>query len=501
MFIDIGSRREVFWEDSHIIQEHTTAELKLHHPVKQEQYLTFDQPWEQAGVAYPVTVKDGDIYRMYYVCSRPKTHGAIGTRVVCMMESTDYKTWTHPKLGLHDWEGNTQNNIVLSNQESEDFEESFDNFFVFIDENPNCLPDEKYKAIALCRNFKNRNRVHWLSERELWCYTSPDGIHFKRNFLVIDSDTAVRGGFDSLNTAWWDPADQKYHCFIRVFMKDRVRDIKYMQSKDFRNWSEPVLLNYGDSEEYQLYTNQIMKYPRAPHMFVGFPMRYVERTSLGKNFAQMGGEEGARRRWERAETKELRMGTAITDCLFMCSRDGYMWKRYDEMFLPREQEHAYNWGYGDYSNPIYPFRETKMPAPWEGTELSFYVPERSGANHGASLYRHSIRLDGFASYHADYEVKQVTTKSILFTGNELHLNFSTSALGWIYVDVLDANNKPLEGWHSCELFGNTTDRIVYFGDSKDVSSLQGKVIRLRFTMRSADIYSYKFETQPGEESK
>jgi len=73
------------------------------------------------------------------------------------------------------------------------------------------------------------------------------------------------------------------------------------------------------------------------------------------------------------------------------------------------------------------------------------------------------------------------------------LNFSTSALGWIYVDVLDANNKPLEGWHSCELFGNTTDRTVYFGDSKDVSSLQGKVIRLRFTMRQADIYSYKFE--------
>ena len=134
-----------------------------------------------------------------------------------------------------------------------------------------------------------------------------------------------------------------------------------------------------------------------------------------------------------------------------------------------------------------------MPSPWDGKEISFYVPEGSFSPNPHKLYRHSIRLDGFASYHADYEVKQVTTKSILFTGSELHLNFSTSALGWIYVDVLDANNKPLEGWHSCELFGNTTDRTVYFGDSKDVSSLQGKVIRLRFTMRQADIYSYQFE--------
>ena len=187
------------------------------------------------------------------------------------------------------------------------------------------------------------------------------------------------------------------------------------------------------------------------------------------------------------------MGTAITDCLFMASRDGLNWKRYDEMFLPREQEHPYNWSYGDFSTPVYPFMETKMPAPWEGNEFSFYVQEFTGPGSPPTLHRHSIRLDGFASYHADYDVKQVTTKSILFTGSELHLNFSTSALGWIYVDVLDANNKPMEEFHSCELFGNTTDRTVYFGDSKDVSSLQGKVIRLRFTMRSADIYSYKFE--------
>ncbi len=493
MFIDIKNRREVFWEDSMIIPEHTTAELKLHHPVKKEFALAFDAPWEAAGVAYPMTVKDGDIYRMYYVASRPNMHGAVGTRIVCMMESTDYVNWTRPNVGIHEYDGSTDNNIILVNSNNDDYGEPFDNFFVFIDENPDCLPEEKYKAIALCYDYHKHNRTHWLSQREMWCYTSPDGIHFKRNFLVMDSDTAVRGGFDSQNVAWWDKEDKKYHCFIRVFMKDRVRDIKYMHSTDFRNWSEPVLLNYGESEEYQLYTNEIMKYPRAPHMFIGFPMRYVERTSLGKNFEQMGGEEGKRLRFERAETKELRMGTAITDCLFMCSRDGVNWKRYDEMFLEREEEHPYNWSYGDFSTPVYPFIETKMPAPWEGTEISFFVQEFARPGFPATLYRHCMRLDGFASYHADYDVKQVTTKSILFTGNELHLNFSTSALGWIYVDVLDANNKPLEGWHSCELFGNTTDRTVYFGDSKDVSSLQGKVIRLRFTMRSADIYSYKFE--------
>lgn len=493
MFIDIGSRREVFWENSLVDTEKTTAELKLHHPVKKELTFTFDKPWEKTGISYPVCVKDGDLYRMYYVCSRPKTHGAVGTRIVCMMESTDYENWVRPNVGLHEYDGNTNNNIILLNEKNEEFVEPFDNFFVFIDDNPTCPPQERYKAIALCHNVKNRNRTHWLSERELWCYTSPDGIHFKRDFLMIDSDTAGRGGFDSQNTVWYDHSQQKYICFFRVFMKDRVRDIKYMESTDFRNWSEPILLDYGDSEEYELYTNEIMKYPRAPHMFIGFPMRYVQRNSLGKNFQQMNGPKGYEIRKHRAETKELRMGTAITDCLFMCSRDGLHWKRYDDMFLPREQEHTYNWAYGDYSTPIYPFRETQMPAPWEGTELSFYVQEGPCSLQPHTLYRHSIRLDGFASYHAGYDIKKVVTKSILFTGDELHLNFSTSALGWIYVDILDYAGKPMEEFHSCELFGNTTDRVVYFGENKDVSSLQGKIIRLQFTMRQADIYSYKFE--------
>ncbi len=493
MFIDIKNRREVFWEDSHIIPEHTTAELKLHHPVKHELAITFDAPWEAAGVGYIVTVKDGDIYRMYYVCDRPATHGVFSTRVVCMMESADYIHWTRPNLGLYEHNGSTDNNIILINQNDGKLEEPFDNFFVFIDENPACPPEERFKAIALCRNLEEKEHIHWLSPREMWCYTSADGIHFKRDFKVVDSDFVGRGGFDSTNTAWWDKDDQKYHCFVRVFMKDRVRDIKYMESTDFRNWSEPILLNYGESEEYELYTNHIMKYYRAPHMFIGFPMRYVQRNSLGKNFEQMNGEEGARLRKERAEKLEMRMGTAITDGLFMCSRDGLNWKRYDEMFFEREQEHTHNWAYGDYSTPIYPPIETDMPAPWDGKEISFYLHEGACSNGVHTVYRHSIRLDGFASYHADYDIKKVTTKSILFTGSELHLNFSTSALGWIYVAVLDANNKPLEGWHSCELFGNTTDRTVYFGDSKDVSSLQGKVIRLQFTMRQADIYSYKFE--------
>ena len=72
------------------------------------------------------------------------------------------------------------------------------------------------------------------------------------------------------------------------------------------------------------------------------------------------------------------------------------------------------------------------------------------------------------------------------------MNFSTSAIGFVYVEILDEKGKAFEKYRSCELFGNTDDRTVYFGNSSDVAELAGKPIKLRFTMRDADIYSMVF---------
>ena len=120
------------------------------------------------------------------------------------------------------------------------------------------------------------------------------------------------------------------------------------------------------------------------------------------------------------------------------------------------------------------------------------IASKRDAENNSVLRRHAIRKDGFASYHADYTGGTLVTKPFIFEGTELSLNFATSPAGYIYVDILDEYGKPYEAFRSCELFGNTTDRIVFFGDSKDISALAGKPIRLRFTMSSADIYSMIF---------
>ena len=55
------------------------------------------------------------------------------------------------------------------------------------------------------------------------------------------------------------------------------RAIRTATSPDFVQWSDPVDLTYVDSPDEHLYTNQIQPYYRAPHILMGFPMRYTER--------------------------------------------------------------------------------------------------------------------------------------------------------------------------------------------------------------------------------
>ena len=76
---------------------------------------------------------------MYYVGWQK---GGISRLLV--LTSPDGKTWTRPNLGIHSYNGSTDNNIVM------DVEDFRDNMFIFRDTNPACPKDEQYKAV--CRS-------------------------------------------------------------------------------------------------------------------------------------------------------------------------------------------------------------------------------------------------------------------------------------------------------------------------------------------------------------
>ena len=127
-------------------------------------------------------------------------------------------------------------------------------------------------------------------------------------------------------------------------------------------------------------------------------------------------------------------------------------------------------------------------------ELSLYVKHHSGypSNH---VRRYVIRLDGFVSVQAPYAGGEFITKPFIFSGEKLSLNFATSAVGGLLVEVQTADGKPIEGFsqQDCrELIGDRIDQTVTWKHGTDVSRLAGKPIRLRIVMKDADLYSLQF---------
>ena len=107
----------------------------------------------------------------------------------------------------------------------------------------------------------------------LRAYRSGDGLHWS---AMGDKPIITRGAFDTQNIAFWDPVRHHYWCYLRDF-HNGIRDIRVATSDDFLSWTEPTLLRYEDSPD-EASTPTRSCPIRGPHLFVGFPTRYVERA-------------------------------------------------------------------------------------------------------------------------------------------------------------------------------------------------------------------------------
>ena len=105
-------------------------------------------------------------------------------------------------------------------------------------------------------------------------------------------------------------------------------------------------------------------------------------------------------------------------------------------------------------------------------------------------------MDGFVSLHAPPSGGEMITKPIRFTGRNLELNFSASAAGSVRVELLHGQvDLAIEGYalDDCiQLLGDDLDRTVRWTQGADVSAFSGELVRLRFSLQDADIYSFRF---------
>ncbi len=114
------------------------------------------------------------------------------------------------------------------------------------------------------------------------------------------------------------------------------------------------------------------------------------------------------------------------------------------------------------------------------------------ASENCHLRLHTLRTDGFARLRAGSKKGKVLTKTFFAEGQQLCLNFATSAVGTIRIEVLDAESKPIEGFSgraAPKLFGDSVHHPVKWSKDRTWAELNGRPIRLRFTLQEADLYA------------
>ena len=505
--IDVGNRLQVLWDDYLVDLPKTTAVLTPHQAEYVDTVMTFDKKWEGDNCNYKTLVEDvdekGKLYRMYYLAwysgnAKPGAPTYAPGRRVCCIESRDGVHWTRPSLGICSFEGSRDNNIIADADTigiGGKPVELWDCFIVAKDPRPDCPPAERYKATGLTLQ-RDKKTGRWIVPG-LACWISSDGLHFTYGWKH-EGLTGIIG--DSMNVTFWDPKRKIWHFYGRGSHKatgdmdreglDGVRDVRYSWSKDCRKWEiVPKRLDFGpDAEDYGLYTNQIEPYFRNPDILIGFPSRYVERLKWNDSFERLCGVEARRARGGKDHA--CRLGRAITDCIFMFSRDGgAKFTRCDEAFMRPGPEYGRNWVYGScypaYHVVLSPGRRGDAPVLTWYTEVGHF----SGA--AAELDRYCLRMDGFFSYRAKYgraHPSTLVTKPIVFSGDTFTMNFSTSARGGVYVTIRGEDGRSIR---SCEQFGDSTDRVVDFQGGR-VADFAGKPVTIRFDMSDADIYSFRF---------
>jgi hypothetical protein len=221
-----------------------------------EPVLWAEKPWEAFRVVGANVIREGNLWRMWYgAFARGTSHDEEG--FCCYAESPDGLHWTKPNLGLVEFQGNKNNNILIYPPERD----GMTPVHFFLDEGKGA--NEKYKVVAIRLNKKEAEP--W------WVYggSSADGIHWNFNQKPIcpkNSDTQTV----------CIPDGKKYRLYTRIWRgglnEKGIRTIGYTESDHFGDFPDPVEIMGPDSQDppdLHFYTNAATKL--NDHLYVMFP--------------------------------------------------------------------------------------------------------------------------------------------------------------------------------------------------------------------------------------
>jgi hypothetical protein len=481
-----GPWRRLFL-DATVVEQQSGLQRVFHaaekHPANP--LMKVDRPWE--GLGYGVApeggtvMRDGDRLRMWYLGGHSKLYGYR----VCYAESQDGVAWTKPTVGLVEFEGSKDNNIILD--ENRDLAKGLLGYttFVSVIKRPD-EPDPARRYALYCyyhyAELKDGQRGKFVTLYPRVAF-SPDGLAW--TFLPDDDRKGLFASGDVVQF-YRDPYRSRYYATWKTGNR-RGRAAGIAVSPDGLTWSKPVEGPVFVADDLDPDASQVYGLSAFPYqgLYLGLPWIYHARWFKSGSYTDQ-------HMYDAEKDSPCTMDPQVA-----WSWDLITWTRAPERapFIALGKEGEFDAGM------TVPAKEPVLM----GDRLYFYYGGFPGRhNEGDKLHLvatglATLRLDGFCSMRAGAAEGSLISRREAFRVPKVIINAKTAAEGYVVAELLDTNNAVIAGFSraDCLPFSGDDVRHELTWKTADLPpALQGADKKIRFFLKNADLFAYLPDLTP-----
>ena len=500
-------RRYLFVDDGLIAK--LDGVRRVVHPVQKAEGNPLIRPdiaqGERVAFLYGSVLYEDGTFRMWYESSRGAESSGQSASCVAYATSKDGYHWERPELGLIDWFGSKENNVVYTTGYKGN---AYDASVIRDDDDPD--PTRRYKML---------HWDTWEKQSGLWLAYSPDGLRWTRY-----GDAPVWTGMGDVVPTVFDEQSGRFACYGKTHAVvgggPRRRCVGIGFSDDAVHWETPAMLS-GDAHGRTGQGNGFSTTapPQGPAAILlpdeeddaavraiggeraefygmcGFPyagmylgLLWVFRV-IKLNPASRGWDDGPfdvqltystdgldwKRTFERDPVIPLGPRGSFDDAIIVTVNRPLVLN--DEIWI---YYGAFNTTHG--IDPILLTQSIPGADPQEWAEL--YSP---------AIGLGKIRLDGFVSVDGGHQEGRVTTVPVQCTGEKVVINADARG-GTVIAELLGADGQPLPGFtrQDCRAFDGDAIRHVINWAGGTLRAHQGQELQLCFYLQNARLYSFTF---------
>jgi hypothetical protein len=438
--------------DDYWIEESSGITAELHQPTKHADnpLIVGDAEWAINPYGFGTVLFDEEdaVFKLWYMSYNYGFPVADRTPVL-YATSVDGVSWNRPALGIHEFGGSKENNILLTNYGHHDLYSPS----VIVDPRD---PDRERRYKMIWWDFPLGPEPY--RDDGMCVAFSPDGIRWTRHpGNPVLSAKKQENSISDVMSVMFDRRSGKYVAYTKGWADPWPdhRQIVRTESTDFVNWTEPqvVLRHDQNLQDPQSYGMSVTQYESV---YLGLLASYKK------------------------------PGNETIDIQLTVSHDNQHWARVANQatFLPLGSDGEWDDGMV-FAFPMIQHQDRVLIVygAWDGHH------EADERHAGIGLA--TLRKDGFVSLEAGNSLGTVTTRPMRNAQGPLLINADASG-GSIRVEAIGIDGHPFPGYSARDSVEIRTDSIrqVVTWKASDELPETDDPIQLRFLLTNASLYSF-----------